>query len=77
MKYLPREVRTEWYIPPKRGRDSMGLLTPRDVPRAIAEWSEAHIQNHIDLSDYIRHGGGADSLAYIDAGAVGFIAAVV
>ena len=55
----------------------MGLFTPRDVPRAIAEWSEAHIQNHIDLSDYIRHGGGADSLAYIDAGAVGFIAAVV
>ena len=54
-----------------------GFAHPRDVPRAIAEWSEAHIQNHIDLSDYIRHGGGADSLAYIDAGAVGFIAAVV
>ena len=22
-----------WYIPPTRGRDSMGLLTPRDIPR--------------------------------------------
>ena len=31
----------EWYIPPTRGRDSMGLLTPRDVPRAVAEPSEA------------------------------------
>ena len=25
----------EWYIPPTRGRDSMGLLTPRDIPRDI------------------------------------------
>ena len=25
----------EWYIPPTRGRDSLGFLSPRDVPRAV------------------------------------------
>ena len=29
----------DWYIPPTRGRDSLGFLSPRDVPRAVSERS--------------------------------------
>ena len=75
-------------IPPTRGKDRMvytsqkregqyWFTNPERCPRAVAKWSEAHIQNHVEFSDDVRHGSGTDSLAYVDAGDVGVIVAVV